>query len=61
MLDNPNPKYLVPISPILFSIIVCLKLLNFYYDNKSRSRLFTLVKLDKPNPKYLLPISPILF
>ena len=48
-LDKPNPKYLVPISPILFS--------NYFSNHNYK--LYNLINLDKPNPKYLIPISPI--
>ena len=47
-LDKPNPKYLVPISLILFLNIYIIKLVNF-------------INLDKANPKYLVPIYPIFF
>ena len=49
-LYKPNPKYLVPISPILFTKI-------FY---KFKYKLINLINLDKYNPKYLIPIFPIL-
>ena len=46
-LDKANPKYLVPISLILFFIK------NYKYNN--------FINLDKTNPKYLVPISLIYF
>ena len=48
-LDKPNPKYLVPISLILFPK---------YFPN-IKSKLINSINLDKHNPKYLVSISPI--
>ena len=50
-LDKHNPKYLVPISPIL--------LLKYFHNNKVNY--YNFINLDKPNTKYLASISLILF
>ena len=50
-LDKPNPKYLVPISPILFQ----------KYFNNIIIKLVNLINLDKANPKYLVSIYPIYY
>ncbi len=75
MINLDNPKYLVPISLILFLYNNNVKLFNLInLDNpnpkylvpilflyKYKVKLFNLINLDNPNPKYLVPISPILF
>ena len=48
-LDKANPKYLIPIYPILL----------LKYFSKYNIKLNNLINLDKPNPKYLVPIYPI--
>ena len=48
-LDKPNPKYLVPIYPILFDKYF----FNIYF------KYYNFINLDKPNPKYLVSIYPI--